>query len=46
MKKAKNDAKKKINSDPSTLEGISAQNPHEDFVKKDANFKKSRGAQR
>jgi hypothetical protein len=45
MKKAQNAAKKKM-PDPSVLEGIPTRNPHEEFAKKDAIFKKRRGAQR
>ncbi|MDD2619952.1 MAG: hypothetical protein PHC92_04700 [Syntrophomonadaceae bacterium] len=43
---AKNAAKNRMNADPSAMIGIPAKNPHEDFAKKDANFKKRRGAQR
>lgn len=46
MKKAKKAAKNNMLPDPSVLEGIPAKEPHEDFVKQDAIFKKSRGAQR
>jgi len=42
MKKSKKSAK---NPDSSALQNIPAQDPHADFSKKDANFKKSRGAQ-
>ncbi|MEN6326945.1 MAG: hypothetical protein ABFD18_12165 [Syntrophomonas sp.] len=45
MKKVQNAAKKKM-PDPSVLEGIPTRNPHEEFAKKDAIFKKRRGAQR
>lgn len=46
MKKATNAVKNKIIPDPSALEGIPTKDPHEEFVKKDAMFKKHRGAQR
>lgn len=46
MKKAKNTAKNKMIPDPSATEGIPMQDPHEDYTKKDATFKKRRGAQR
>ncbi|MEN6459913.1 MAG: hypothetical protein ABFC94_00895 [Syntrophomonas sp.] len=42
MKKAQNAAKKKM-PDPSVLEGIPTRDPHEEFAKKDADFKKRRG---
>lgn len=42
MKKTKSSAKSKM-PDSSAAQGISSQNPHEDFAKKDASFKKSRG---
>jgi hypothetical protein len=45
MKKGKA-AKKNMIPDPDVLKGIPARNPHEEFVKKDSAFKKSRGAQR
>jgi hypothetical protein len=46
MSKAKKTGKNNMNPDPSVLEGIPAKNPHADAAKKDANFKKSRAAQR
>jgi len=46
VKKAKNAAKNSKTPDPSAVESNPTQNPHEDFAKKDASFKKSRGAQR
>lgn len=46
LKKAKNAAKNNMIPDPSALEGIPTHNPHEEFAKKDAIFKKRRGAQR
>ncbi len=45
MKKVKNKIKNNMIPDPNALEGIPAQNPHEDYEKKDATFKKRRGAQ-
>jgi hypothetical protein len=45
MKKAKNAIKKKT-ANTSALQGVHTHNPHEDFAKHDADFKKSRGAQR
>lgn len=46
MKKAKNGAKKNMTPDSNALEGIPAQEPHEEYAKKDANFKKRRGDKR
>jgi len=46
MKKAKNTAKSNMSPDSSALQGLPTKDPHEDFVKKDANFKKQRGAQK
>lgn len=45
MKKSKNAAKNNIIPDSSALEGIPNRNPHDDYAKKDAQFKKHRGAQ-
>lgn len=41
MKKAKNPAK--MMPDSSAVEGVPNKQPHEDYAKKDANFKKRRG---
>ena len=46
MKKAKNSAKNNMIPNPSAVENIPTQDPHLDNAKKDANFKKQRGAQR
>jgi hypothetical protein len=45
VKKAKKAEKKRMIPDPSALEGIPTHNdPHAEFAKKDAAFKKQRGA--
>jgi hypothetical protein len=43
MKKAKNN--KSMKPDQSVLEGIPTKDPHKDFAKKDASFKKPRESQ-
>jgi hypothetical protein len=45
MKKAKK-AAHAMTPDQSALAGTTAKDPHGDFAKHDANFKKSRGAQK
>jgi hypothetical protein len=46
MKKAKNATKKPMNPDSSAMEGMPAQDPQEDYAKKDSEFKKRRGARK
>lgn len=46
MKKSKNTAKTNMTPDSSAAESIPNKDPHGDFAKKDASFKKSRGAQK
>ncbi|WP_278279276.1 hypothetical protein [Syntrophomonas palmitatica] len=38
--------KNRMMPDASVLDGIPAHNPHEEFMKMDTEFKRSRGAQR
>lgn len=46
MKKSKNASTAKMTPDASAAAGVPAKDPHEDFIKQDARFKKSRGAQK
>jgi len=45
MKKTKNTAKNNMSPDLNAQKDIPTQDPHLDYVKKDADFKKRRGAQ-
>lgn len=46
MKKARNDATNKMTPDPSAVQGIPEREPYEEFTRKDASFKKRRGAKK